>query len=156
MPTKSYTNNTLIDQVVENFLGDPLIAHPGETVTWEIPEIDNAFSVILTISGEISLSGASSKWAAAIPDGAVVIGLKTEVVEQITGSGVTGYKIGDGSEDNRWGDITGIEVGTKSNNSDWNDPTVQAFISATDIVVTAKGGVFTGGRIKVVLVYAFA
>lgn len=87
-----------------------------------------------------------------IPDGAVLMGLSTRVTGTITGSGVTGYTVGDGSDVDRWGAITGTAIATTSSNADWTT-TVNTVITTTSVVITATGGVFTAGAIRIVAWY---
>lgn len=95
-----------------------------------------------TLSG---VTGASVTATGIIPDGAVVVGVTTKVTTGLgTGSGTTGYQVGDGSDADRWGSITGTIAGTTSDNRDWTATTVQAFTAASDVVITASGGNFDG------------
>jgi hypothetical protein len=61
-----------------------------------------------------------------------------------TANGTTGYKIGTGADDDRWGAITGTAAGTTSDNRNWTAGTIECFPSATDVIVTATGGNFNG------------
>jgi len=92
--------------------------------------------------------------AAFIPDGAIPLAISTYVQTAITTAGLTGYNIGDGADADRWGAIAGDIVGTKSNNSDWTATTIQAFIAAQAITLTAVGANFpAGGKIRVCMTY---
>jgi len=92
--------------------------------------------------------------AAFIPDGAIPLAISTYVQTAITIADLTGYNIGDGTDADRWGAIAGHAVGTKSNNSDWTATTVQAFIAAQAITLTAVGANFpAGGKIRVCMTY---
>ena len=73
--TQSYTNNTTMDQIVYDNNGTPLTVHPGQTVTWTVP--DNP----VTYPGIGSL--AAGKWCTS--DGTLVNCLENAP----TGSGVT-------------------------------------------------------------------
>jgi len=59
-----------------------------------------------------------------------------------TTNSTTGYKIGTGADDDRWGDITGTAAGTTSDNRNWTAGTIECFPTATDVIVTATGGNF--------------
>lgn len=102
-----------------------------------------------------SVSGATVTATGIIPDGAVVVGVTTKVTVSLgTGGGTTGYNVGDGSDADRWGAITGTAAGTSSDNTNWTAGTIQAFTSASDIVITAVGGNFNGtGTIYVSVQY---
>jgi hypothetical protein len=102
-----------------------------------------------------SVSGASVTATGLIPDGAVLVGLTSKVTVALgTGSGTTGYTIGDGSDVDRWGAIVGTTAGTSSDNTNWTATTIQAFTSAQDVIVTASGGNFNGtGTIYLAALY---
>lgn len=87
-----------------------------------------------------------------IPAGCILIGLSTYVTDTITGSGVTGYTVGDGSDPDRWGAITGVAIGTSSTLADWTAAGM-VITSATDVTITATGGTFTAGEVRVVAHY---
>lgn len=95
-----------------------------------------------TLSG---VSGASVTATGLIPKGAVVVGVTTKVTTGLgTGNGTTGYKVGDGSDPDRWGDIAGTAAGTASDNRDWTAGGIQAFTADSDVVITATDGDFDG------------
>jgi hypothetical protein len=90
-----------------------------------------------------NVSGASVTATGLIPAGAVVMGVTSKVTTALgTANGTTGYKIGTGADDDRWGAITGTAAGTTSDNRNWTAGTIECFPSATDVIVTATGGNF--------------
>jgi hypothetical protein len=90
-----------------------------------------------------AVSGASVTATALIPAGAVVMGVTSKVTTALgTTNSTTGYKIGTGADDDRWGAITGTAAGTTSDNRDWTAGTIECFPAATDVIVTATGGDF--------------
>jgi hypothetical protein len=92
-----------------------------------------------------NVSGASVTATGLIPAGAVVMGVTSKVTTALgTANGTTGYKIGTGADDDRWGAITGTAAGTTSDNRNWTAGTIECFPSATDVIVTATGGNFNG------------
>ncbi len=92
-----------------------------------------------------AVSGASVTATGLIPAGAVVMGVTSKVTTALgTANGTTGYKIGTGADDDRWGAITGTAAGTTSDNRNWTAGTIECFPSATDVIVTATGGNFNG------------
>ncbi len=92
-----------------------------------------------------AVSGASVTAAGLIPAGAVVMGVTSKVTTALgTANGTTGYKIGTGADDDRWGAITGTAAGTTSDNRNWTAGTIECFPAATDVIVTATGGNFNG------------
>lgn len=95
-----------------------------------------------TLSG---VTGASVTATNLIPDGAIPVGVTTKVTTGLgTGSGTTGYTVGDGTDVDRWGAVVGTASGTSSDNRDWTATTVQAFTAANNVVITASGGNFDG------------
>jgi hypothetical protein len=98
-------------------------------------------------------SGATVTATGIIPDGAIPIGISTEVTTALgETNGTSGYSVGDGSDADRWGTVTGVAVGTKTNNADWTTTVIQMFNSAQNIVLTALGGNFDGTGVIVVTV----
>jgi hypothetical protein len=90
-----------------------------------------------------NVSGASVTATALIPAGAVVMGVTSKVTTALgTTNSTTGYKIGTGADDDRWGAITGTAAGTTSDNRNWTAGTIECFPTATDVIVTATGGNF--------------
>lgn len=102
-----------------------------------------------------NVSGATVTASALIPKGAVVYGLTTRINTSLgTGSGTTGYTVGDGSDADRWGDLTATAAGSSTSNSDWTADGSGWFGAATSVVITAKGGNFDGtGVIEVCVFY---
>jgi hypothetical protein len=90
-----------------------------------------------------NVSGASVTATGLIPAGAVVMGVTSKVTTALgTTNSTTGYKIGTGADDDRWGAITGTAAGTTSDNRNWTAGTIECFPTATDVIVTATGGNF--------------
>lgn len=92
-------------------------------------------------------AGATHTWTNGIPAGSLVVGVTVRVTEAINGP--TSFAIGDGTTANKFG--TGIAVakdttGTLANMPAAASPT--AYPTATNIVLTATGGTFTGGAGK--------
>lgn len=111
---------------------------------------------IATVTATLSsVSGATVTATNLIPDGAVVVGVTSRVTTGLgTGSGTTGYQVGDGSDADRWGTVTGTAAGTTTDNRNWTVTTVQAFTAANNVVITANGGNFDGtGVIQVCVQY---
>ena len=107
-----------------------------------------AQSRMVTVEEELSgLSGASVATSILIPDRAVVWGVSTRTSETITGA--SSYECGISGETSKFGGLLGIAAG--STNAGVIGP--QAFYADTPILITANGGSFTGGAVKVVLHY---
>ncbi|NOX40891.1 MAG: DUF2793 domain-containing protein, partial [Alphaproteobacteria bacterium] len=88
------------------------------------------------------LTGASVPSTITIPDRAIVLAVSTRTVTAITG--VTSYDCGISGTPNKFGGALGIAAG--STNVGVIGP--QAFYAATPIVLTANGGSFTGGAVR--------
>jgi Protein of unknown function (DUF2793) len=93
------------------------------------------------------LSGASVTSAITIPNRAIVLGVSTRTATAITGA--TSYDCGIAGELSKFGGSLGIAAA--STNVGVIGP--QAFYSATPIVLTANGGNFTGGAVRIAIHY---
>jgi Protein of unknown function (DUF2793) len=93
------------------------------------------------------LSGASATSTVTIPNRAIVLGVSTRTATAITGA--TSYDCGIAGELSKFGGSLGLAAG--STNVGVIGP--QAFYSATPIVLTANGGNFTGGAVRVAIHY---
>jgi len=93
------------------------------------------------------LSGTSATSTIAIPNRAIVLGVSTRTVTAITGA--TSYDCGIAGELSKFGGSLGIAAG--STNVGVIGP--QAFYSATPVVLTAQGGNFTGGAVRIAIHY---
>jgi len=101
-----------------------------------------------------NVSGATVSTTSLIPNGALVLGVTTEVTVALgTGNGTTGYEVGDGSDSDRWGNITGTSTATFSDDADFSTSFLNArFTAGGDVTLTAVGGDFDGtGDILVVV-----
>ena len=105
-------------------------------------------SVTALLSG---LTGASVSAASLIPAGSVVLGVTARVTTAITGA--TGFDIGDGVDQDRWGANIAIALDTTSDNSDWTAQAITNFASANDVVLTALTSNFTAGAVRVTVHY---
>lgn len=95
-----------------------------------------------TLSG---LSGASRDSTVTIPDRAIVLGVSSRTVTAITGA--TSYDCGIAGEASKFGGSLGIAAG--STNRGVIGP--QAFYADTPIRLTARGGNFTGGAVRIAI-----
>ncbi len=105
-----------------------------------------------------SVNGATVTSTGLIPAKAFVVGVTTRVSVALgTGSGTTGYTVGDGSDADRWGAVTGTAVGTDTDGNDATANPTGWFTAANDVVITAAGGNFNGtGSIVVYVFYLLA
>ena len=93
------------------------------------------------------LTGATVASTIEIPDRAIVLGVSTRTVTTITGA--TSYDCGIAGEASKFGGALGISPG--STNIGVIGP--QAFYADTPIVLTAQGGSFTGGAVRIAIHY---
>jgi hypothetical protein len=103
---------------------------------------------VTTLSG---LSGATATATNLIPAGSVVIGVTVRVTTTITGA--TSFEIGDGTDPDRWGTTIAVTSGTTTTNANTTITTVPIYAAATSVVLTANGGNFTAGAVKVTVHY---
>ena len=82
---------------------------------------------------------------ALIPDRAIVLGVSTRTLTAITGA--TSYECGIAGEADKFGGSLGIGAG--SSNVGVIGP--QAFYADTPIRLTANGGGFTGGAVRIAI-----
>lgn len=89
------------------------------------------------------LSGASVTSSIVIPNRAILLGVTTRVVTAITGA--TSFSCGVAGEATKFGSLLGIAAG--STNVGVIGPT--AFYADTSVVLTAAGGAFTAGAVRI-------
>ena len=94
---------------------------------------------------ELTLSGAYVESSIAIPNRAIVLGVSTRTTEAVTGA--SSYDCGIAGEPSKFGGSLGVAAG--SANSGVIGPT--AFYSDTPIRLTANGGNFTGGKVRIAI-----
>jgi hypothetical protein len=100
----------------------------------------------------VTLSGASTNAGVQIPANSIVLAVSARVVAVITGSGVTAYEVGVSGNPSQFG--SGLSLATGSTNYGLIGPT--AFYSATTLTVTATGGSFSGGQVRLSIAYMLA
>ena len=93
------------------------------------------------------LAGATATSSIAIPDRAIVLAVSTRTVTTITGA--TSYDCGIAGEPAKFGGSLGVATG--STNVGVIGP--QAFYAPATIVLTANGGDFVGGDVRIAIQY---
>lgn len=106
---------------------------------------NGATSTFQVIEEEVTASGASVDTTIPIPDRAIVFAVTTRTTEAVTGA--TSYDCGVAAEVDKFGGLLGIAAG--STNSGVIGPT--AYFAPTPVRLTANGGSFTGGKIRVAI-----
>lgn len=99
----------------------------------------------LVLEEDVSLSGASRDTTILIPDRAIVLGVSTRTLVAVTGA--TSYDCGIAAERAKFGGSLGAAAG--STNVGVVGPT--AFYAPTPVRLSANGGSFTGGQVRVAL-----
>ncbi len=94
---------------------------------------------------DVHLFGASVSTTIAIPDRAVVLGVSTRTLETV--SGASAYNCGTVGEPSKFGGSLGVGAG--NTNAGVIGPT--AYYAATPILISAVGGAFTGGSVRVAI-----
>ena len=108
----------------------------GSALTLNVAEI--------AVSG---LSGATVTASGAIPAGALVVACAVRVTTAITGA--TSFSVGYTGSTSAFG--SGLSIASGSTNEGMIGP--NPFYSATDVVLTAAGGGFTGGAVRLSVMF---
>lgn len=122
------------------------IVHDGSGWLAAIAISPKAATISLqVIDEEITVSGASVDTTITIPDRAIVFAVSSRTTLTITGA--TSYECGVAAEAGKFGSLLGIAAG--SSNSGVVGPT--AYFTPTAIRLTANGGTFTGGQVRIAI-----
>jgi hypothetical protein len=104
---------------------------------------------IIEVEKEVELDGATSTTSGLILAGDILLGISTIITATITGA--TGYNAGDGTDADRWAakaSTTAIGSGSGAKDYVGTKPPVYC-TSDQEVVLTALGSNFTGGKIRV-------
>ena len=115
--------------------------------TTRLVEGPNGSATDMMVAEELlsGLSGTSRDSTITIPDRAIVLGVSTRTVTAVTGA--TAYDCGIAGEPAKFGGALGVVAG--SSNAGVIGP--QAFYAPTPIRLTANGGSFTGGAVRIAI-----
>ncbi len=94
------------------------------------------------------LPGASNATILTIPSNASLIGVTGRVVDTLHGSGLTGWRAGVAGSDNRYGSGLGLQAGSYLIGLTGSPVT---YYASTPLVLSAEGGLFTGGVVRLAL-----
>lgn len=111
---------------------------------------EGAYSSILISTSDEVLSGTSHVTSLSLPNRAVVIGVTARVLTEVTGIGVTGWRIGVAGSDDRYGAAIGLVKDSASNGV---TGTPVAYYADTPLQITAEGGAFDGGQVRLAAHY---
>ena len=98
----------------------------------------------------VTLSGGSTNANVQIPANCIVLAVGARVVTAITGA--TSYEVGVSGNLSQFG--SGLSISAGSTNYGLIGPT--AFYSATTLTITATGGSFSGGQVRLSIAYMLA
>jgi uncharacterized protein DUF2793 len=140
-------NNAAIDNVELLGSGSGATATPAADVI--VAQSVNGATIGMHIAEELltGLNGASVSSTITIPDRAIVLGVSTRTITAVTGA--ASYDCGIAGQVAKFGGALGVASG--STNVGVIGP--EAFYAATPIVLTANGGNFTGGDVRIAIQY---
>jgi len=117
------------------WVADAVVASPnGAGTTWKVVEFDH-----------VVVPGASNTTGVTIPAQAQVVGVTGRVIGALTGAGLTGWRIGVAGSDNRYGSGLGIALNSYLAGLSGSPVT---YYAATPLLLTAEGGGFGSGTIR--------
>ncbi len=111
---------------------------------------EGAYSSMRIATSDETLAGASHVTSLVLPNRAMVIGVTARVLTEVSGVGVTGWRIGVDGSDDRYGAGIGLVKDSASNGV---TGTPVAYYSDSPLQVTAEGGVFDGGQVRLAAHY---
>ncbi|MCA0044709.1 DUF2793 domain-containing protein [Celeribacter litoreus] len=118
-------------------LGLVTLSANGAGMIHKVIEVDHTLS-----------AGASSAVSYALPAQSVVYGVTGRVLSDITGTGLTGFSLGVASSANRYGSGLSLSAGSWLRGLTGTPIT---YYSAEDLLLTAEGGDFAGGDIRLAI-----
>jgi hypothetical protein len=107
----------------------------------------------VTTTEDLSDDAGTATLTNLIPAGSLVLGCTLRVTTTITGC--TSIKIGDGSDDDRWGATIALTSGTTTTSANFTGTQPAFFSAANSVVLTAVGGGadFTAGVVRMTCHY---
>jgi len=100
------------------------------------------------------LSGATATAASLVPAGSLVLAVTTRVTTLITGA--TTFDIGDGTDVDAFGAAIAVAATTTTDLTDYTITAPPIYAAASDIVLTANGGSFSAGAVRITVHYLSA
>lgn len=93
-------------------------------------------------------AGLNNITSVVIPGGSQVIGVSGRVVEPISGSSLTGWRVGVQGADNRYGSRLGVALNSSLAGLSGSPVT---YYSETPLLLTAEGGSFAAGKVRLAI-----
>lgn len=106
----------------------------GAILSARVMEFDHSFG-----------TGESNTTDGVVPAGAQVVGVSGRVIEAITGYGITGWRVGVGGADTRYGSRLGVALNSWLTGLSGSPVT---YYSDTPLLLTAEGGRFATGKVR--------
>lgn len=160
-----YTGNSTLSIVVDSngvsarvggFAASPSGAHAASgNILWDGASTHGETATLGTSTATATLSGSTTTVGSnLLPAGCLVLGVTAVLTTAITGSGVTGFTLGDGTTANLFGTATAVAQGTFTDFTKYATAwTPKSYAANGNVVATATGGSFTGGAIRVTTWY---
>ncbi|MEX2520496.1 MAG: DUF2793 domain-containing protein [Paracoccaceae bacterium] len=104
----------------------------------------------LLIADEIVVPGSGFDAALTIPDRALVIGVTGRVMSQITGTGLSGWRLGVAESNSRYGSSIGLTAGSSVVGI---TSTPVGYYVDTSLRIEPEGGAFAAGAIRIAIHY---
>jgi len=98
-----------------------------------------------------NLSGGSTIVPNILPANAMVLTVQGIVTQEITGA--TGFQVGVTGSLTRYADVDATAVGSTFTPANGTETAPRLYLTNTNAIVTAKGGSFTGGQMRIVVHY---
>ena len=122
----------------------------------EIDVVSNSGALmgVRTVETVVSaMSGPTVTATALIPAGSFCCGITVRVTTLVTSAGATTFAVGDGTDPDCWGSAIAFALGTTSDSSKFNITGLPFYAGATNVVITANGGTFTAGAVRIAVHY---
>lgn len=145
LPRAGWMAYSLMDNMIYIFNGTEWSSFPDAKSFKPVRAQSGANSLIEILEETITLNGSTVQSAIVIPDRAIVWGVSLRVSTEITGA--TSFDCGIPAEPGKYGQLLGIS--RDASNSGVTGPT--AFYADTPVILTANGGDFTGGQVKIAI-----
>jgi len=118
----------------------------------DIISANGALLGIRSVEGTaVAMTGPTVSIASLIPAGSYVLGVTLRVTTLITGA--TSFSIGDGTDATAWGTGIAVAANTTTSSTDFLITAPAFYTAATNVVLTAAGGDFSAGAVRVVVHY---
>jgi hypothetical protein len=122
-----------------------VVHHGGDWRAGLAATANGAATTLELLEEEVTCAGASVDTTVEIPDRAIVFAVSTRTTEAI--GGATSFDCGIAGETDKYGGSLGVAAG--STNSGVTGPT--AFYAETAVRLTANGGAFSAGKVRVAI-----